>query len=344
MDEQRTRSPVNGSVSVIIPVYNAAAFLRAAVDSAFGCPEVGEVILVEDGSVDASLAICRELVEAHPRVRLIRHEAGVNRGPGASRNAGIGAARLPFVAFLDADDRYLPQRFSAEREVFNAHADADGVYGAIGSEFQGEEARSRYMARFGQEVVTVREPVIPEELFSALLGSVKRFGHFSIDALTIRREALLRMPFLFAEDLPLHEDTDFLLRLAFQSRLYAGSIVEPVAIRRVHAGNRITAGRDIALHQFRLYQRLEDWTADNSVGRDDRRRIVARRVYWGMVQHQGRWAAFLHTRHFIRHPWIMGWVAIRELWFNRLLGPDSRLARALRAITWRCFGDKGSFL
>ncbi|MBK9176755.1 MAG: glycosyltransferase family 2 protein [Flavobacteriales bacterium] len=344
MDEQRSISLVNGSVSVIMPVYEAAAFLRTAVDSALGCSEVGEVILVEDGSTDASLAICQDLESVHPRVRLIRHEGGVNRGAGASRNAGIGSAQLPFVAFLDADDYYLSRRFSAEHAIFSAYTDADGVYGAIGSEFHDEQARTRYMARFGQEVVTVHSPVAPEQLFSALLGGIKRFGHFSLDALTVRRESLLRMPSLFAEDLALHQDTDFLLRLAHQSRLYAGSIGEPVAVRRVHAGNRITSGQDMAPHRYRLYTRLEHWAVNQTMRREDCRRIVARRVYWDMVQQEGRRAAILHARHFIRHPWIVRWVAIRELWFSRLLGPDSRLARALRTITWRCFGDQGSFL
>ena len=71
-------------ISVIIPVYNAAAYVAQAVDSALEQPETGEVILVEDGSQDASLEVCRMLAEENLQVRLYQHPNGGNRVAGPS--------------------------------------------------------------------------------------------------------------------------------------------------------------------------------------------------------------------------------------------------------------------
>lgn len=102
-------------ISVIIPVYNAAEFLEKAVKSAAYFDEVKEIILAEDQSTDHSLEICRRLVSEIPKVKLFQHPNGENRGAGASRNLGIDHATSDFIAFLDADDYYLPNRFDAEK-------------------------------------------------------------------------------------------------------------------------------------------------------------------------------------------------------------------------------------
>lgn len=92
--------------SVIIPVYNAEAFLRGSVDSVLADKERDfELILVNDGSADGSGALCDELAEADPRVRALHQE---NRGPGGARNTGLEAARGEYLLFVDSDDALLP--------------------------------------------------------------------------------------------------------------------------------------------------------------------------------------------------------------------------------------------
>lgn len=332
------------SVSVVIPVYNAAAFVESAVRSALGCEEVGEVILVEDGSTDGSARLCADLRVLDPRIRVLQHAGGMNKGAGASRNRGMEEASMPFVAFLDADDRFLADRFAAEHRVFREVPDAQGVYGAIGSEFMDEGARERYMARFGTEVVTVHQVVGPDELCSALLGGVPRFGHFSLDALTVRRAALSDSGIRFNELLPLHQDTDFLIRLAHAAVLHPGRLDEPVAMRRVHAGNRITVRKDEAERKHEVYRSLFEWARSRSLTRSDRRRILARMIHWDLARTTGRWAAWYHLRFLVMHPWLLGWVKLREAWFDRLFGAGTWPDRALTMITWRLWGDRGSYL
>src|SRR5690349_15888802 len=91
-------------VSVIIPLYNKAPYLRRALESIASQTFADfEAIVVDDGSTDGSERIAAEF--ADPRFRVLRQP---NRGPGSARNLGIAEARGELLAFLDADDEWLP--------------------------------------------------------------------------------------------------------------------------------------------------------------------------------------------------------------------------------------------
>jgi hypothetical protein len=98
-------------VSILIPCYNAARWLPAALESAFSqtWPRT-EVILVDDGSTDGSLAVARSF--GHRGLRILTQP---NSGASAARNRGLGAAAGDFIQFLDADDTLAPDKI--ERQV-----------------------------------------------------------------------------------------------------------------------------------------------------------------------------------------------------------------------------------
>ena len=100
-------------VSVITPVWNAAATLAAAVASvrAQSLPD-WEMLIVDDGSTDGCRALAERLAAEEPRIRLLGWAA--NRGAAAARNAGIRAARGRFIAFLDADDLWRPEKLAVQ--------------------------------------------------------------------------------------------------------------------------------------------------------------------------------------------------------------------------------------
>jgi teichuronic acid biosynthesis glycosyltransferase TuaG len=99
-------------VSVIMPVFNAAEFVAAAIASVQAQTMAEwELFAVEDGSTDGSLAILRNLA-ADPRIRVLAGHA--NEGPGPARNRGIAAARGRFIAFLDADDLWHPEKLARQ--------------------------------------------------------------------------------------------------------------------------------------------------------------------------------------------------------------------------------------
>ncbi|MBO5906681.1 MAG: glycosyltransferase [Clostridia bacterium] len=96
----------NIKVSVIMPIYNALDYLRPALDTVLDqtLREI-EVICIDDGSTDKSLALIKEYQERDPRVRIVTEN---NAGVSVARNKGIIRARGEFIIFLDADDFYEP--------------------------------------------------------------------------------------------------------------------------------------------------------------------------------------------------------------------------------------------
>ncbi len=97
------------SVSVVIPAYNSAAYIHKALESVFAqTVAVDEILVIDDGSKDHT----REVVERYaPRVRLITQQ---NAGPSPARNLGVASSCSTYIAFLDADDAWAPEKIERQ--------------------------------------------------------------------------------------------------------------------------------------------------------------------------------------------------------------------------------------
>lgn len=250
-------------ISVIIPVYNAEKYITKSVESALQFTQVKEVILIEDGSPDNGLQICQELEQKYDHVKLLQHPDQGNHGAGASRNLGLANAHYPYIAFLDADDFYLPNRFDKDQKIFSENPCADGVYNAIGIHYYSQEAKDLYQATKKQELTTVNEIVTSKQLFESFISMGQGLGHFHIDGTTLKKEALKKLPAWFHPELKLNQDTEFLIRATYTLQLFPGEIQIPTATRGVHLNNRITnirlnTKRKI-YYQKMLWELLHEW-------------------------------------------------------------------------------------
>lgn len=286
-------------ISVIIPVYNAEKFVTQAVESALQFDEVYEVILVEDKSPDNALYVCQQLTEKYDKVKLYQHPDKGNHGAGPTRNLGIEKSTGDFIAFLDADDYFLPNRFDAEKELFKDN-NVEGVYGAIGVHYYSEKAKEQYYPIFGDKLTTVYKRHHPKDVFPGQIYMLGSFGLFSIDALTIRRDSLIRkMNTLFKSSLRLHQDTEFLYRLSYYLDLYPGILDRAVAVRGVHENNRITMVDSKKINpastRVLLWKEVNNW-AENEPTIPDHIKLHIKRMYrsfdiansplskkWGMI-------------------------------------------------------------
>lgn len=257
------------TVSVIIPVYNAASFIEKAVNSVLQFPEVEEVLLIEDGSNDHSLDICKKLSQQNPKIKTFTHPNNENRGVSASRNKGMDVATKEFVAFLDADDYWLSNRFEAERKYFE-NPKIDGVFGAIGVEFVNEKGKEKYLQVINDTgLTTVKYAAEGKDVFYGLTQFHKGFGtFFSMIALTVRKTALENPKLRLNESLEQGEDKDFIVKLSYQKYLKSGIIDKAVSIRTAHENNTITKVKnfstDYFLHQSKLHQSLYQWAKNNN--------------------------------------------------------------------------------
>lgn len=118
-------------VSVITIFLNAERFIGEAIESALAQTDHDwELLLVDDGSHDASTVVAKDYASRHPgRVRYIEHRDHLNLGMSASRNAGVAHARGEFVAFLDSDDVLLPNALQEQVATLRQHPEAAMVYG-----------------------------------------------------------------------------------------------------------------------------------------------------------------------------------------------------------------------
>ncbi len=113
-----------GKVSVIIPVYNSARYLGEAIESVLAQTRPpDEVMVVDDGSTDDSAGVAQR----YP-VRLLRQ---ANAGASVARNHGVEAASGSLLAFLDADDLWLPGKLAWQVEALRAEPELDAVLGHI---------------------------------------------------------------------------------------------------------------------------------------------------------------------------------------------------------------------
>jgi teichuronic acid biosynthesis glycosyltransferase TuaG len=117
-------------ISVVIPAYNAARWLRRAVTSASEQTlRPAEIIIVDDASHDDTYIVAESLAAQHPEIRIFRHDS--NRGPAAARNRGIAESRGDYVAFLDADDFWLPEKLTKQAAALQTNSDLGLVFTAL---------------------------------------------------------------------------------------------------------------------------------------------------------------------------------------------------------------------
>ncbi len=208
-------------VSVIIIFLDAAAFIAEAIDSVLAQTYGDwELLLVDDGSTDVSSAIARRYAAADPaRVRYLEHSGHRNRGMSASRNAGIAAARGEFVAFLDADDVYLPASLERRVALLEGHPTAAIVCGPTlywhsWTREPGEQGRDR--RDFPPRGRAAADRLLPPPSF---LVRFLREGRWvpCICSIMVRREAIAAVGG-FEERFPgLYEDQAFYAKLGVRA-------------------------------------------------------------------------------------------------------------------------------
>ena len=155
---------IAGLVSTVIPVYNRPGMLREAVESVLAQTwRPIEIIIVDDGSTDDTLAVEAELLQRHPdTVRVLRQ---LNAGPGVARQLGLEVAKGEFVQFLDSDDLLLPEKFELQIEGLQNDPDADIAYGKVYASIHGQRLPGAAQGT-GQRLRTLfpallREPIWP---------------------------------------------------------------------------------------------------------------------------------------------------------------------------------------
>ena len=215
-------SPDAGSVTVVIPTFNAESFIAETIESVLSQSfDRWTVVVVDDGSSDDTRSIVERFTRQDPRISLIAHVQ--NKGAAAARNTGAERSQSDYLLFLDADDVLEPDMLRATGSHLDRHVGANAVYvrqayidssGTHLGDEPGAWPWARCVAtRFGVAMIPDSELVVPFEsiyLVAAIIPSLA----------VVRRGAFDRIGRWDEEFGQICEDTDFFLRLRLDGMIH----------------------------------------------------------------------------------------------------------------------------
>ena len=232
------------TISVIIPTYNAIAYLPDAIHSVLHQTYTDyEVIVVNDGSTDRTTQWVSQLSDA--RVRLISQP---NQGKSAARNVGIQAAQSPYIAFLDADDLWESTKLEQQLAYMETYPDVGVVY-----------TWTALADPTGQVTGRCITPTDAGNVWTALVQSnILTCGSTPL----IRTECFEHVG-VFERDLSLSQDWNMWIRLA--ARYPFGVIQAPLVRYRQHDGNTSMNWRNMQVCNTRVLERAFQTAPDKTL-------------------------------------------------------------------------------
>ncbi|PKL70602.1 MAG: glycosyltransferase family 2 protein [Methanomicrobiales archaeon HGW-Methanomicrobiales-1] len=194
------------SISVVIPLYNKSPYIARALNSILSQTfQDFEVIVVDDGSTDKGATIVKKFKD--PRIRLILQD---NQGVSVARNRGIEETRSELIAFLDADDEWLPNHLETLLRLWNRYPEA-GAYGTAYL-IKEKEFATAQIAPFSNEIPQKPwEGLLPSYFKSATLG----YSPISSSTVAIPKSILIEMDGFISNEW-WGEDTDLWGRIALK--------------------------------------------------------------------------------------------------------------------------------
>lgn len=208
-------------VSAVIIFFNGEKYLAEAIESVIS-QSYGhwELLLADDGSKDSSQAIAKAYEEKYPeKIKYLQHEGHVNKGMSATRNLGIKSAKGEYIALLDSDDIWLPNKLQEQVDLLLAHPEAGMLYGKTEVWFSWsglpEDQDKDYTMDLG---VKPNKMVAPPELF--LLQLENRVQSPTTCNVIIRREVFDKVGYFQDDFRGMFEDLAFFSKVCMKFPVY----------------------------------------------------------------------------------------------------------------------------
>ncbi len=211
-------------VSIITPFLNAEKFFEEAIESVIAQTYKNwELFLVDDGSTDASTLIAKKYVQQYlGKIYYLEHSNHQNRGKSISRNLGIDKAKGEYIALLDADDVFLPQKLEKQVAILEAQPQAAMVYGATeywyGWTGNSHDSQKDFVAKLGVKPDTLFQPYTLLTLF------LNNGGIVPCTCGLLARRDIVRSVGCFEETIQnMYEDQVFLAKICLKSPVFVES-------------------------------------------------------------------------------------------------------------------------
>jgi glycosyltransferase involved in cell wall biosynthesis len=257
-------------VSTIIPAYNAAGWVADAIRSVLDQDVPQEIIVIDDGSTDATAAVAAAFCGP---VRVVSQP---NAGVSAARNKGLAMATGEFIAFLDSDDVWLPGKLKKQLALFDLHPPLGTVVcDEVELNPDGSVWHESFLATRSFHSLLPTHPDVVRKALTCLVTE----SFFTTSGVVTRRSVAEQVG-VFDTSLSIVEDRDYWIRLALQAPV--GLVPEVLVRNRAVNGVRLSSlrGRDWAMslksvldrHQAVLLQRIE------AEGSDARKTVASQYV------------------------------------------------------------------
>lgn len=242
-------------LSVLCPVFNGSSTLEASVESVRSQTLTDwELLLLDDGSEDESLEVCRTLAARDPRIRVLCNAR--NRGLGSAMSRLAAAARAPYVAVQEQDDVSLPDRFRREVEVLDQNAEI-GLVSGIAEWLDSED---RAFARFPG--LLERGEQYPQDTMNMVRFLFVEQCKVVNAGCMFRREVLARPDVFFDEEAKMSVDWQFFIRVAHHYLVWG---LPRVVVRMRRTGDSLTGRKALQFQEARRCLRilLRDYEVDS---------------------------------------------------------------------------------
>lgn len=252
-------------VSIIIPTYNNATVVRDAIDSALAQSyQRKEIIIVDDGSTDDTR---KALSSYTTRVNVIYQS---NSGPGAARNRAVAASRGELLAFLDADDLWLPGKLEAQVEFLSKHPDIGVAY----HDWHVVDIDSPASAEFVRCAHQIQSNLSPPSSASDVRWLYNELLFESVlctDTVMMRRSLFDQLG-KFDASLPQGQDYDLWLKASRRTQI--GRLKEKFAVVRIRNRSISTTPRRENIRALVLQRALAKWGRTGPDGRVTPKRAI----------------------------------------------------------------------
>ena len=239
---------MNPLISIIVPTYNVEKYIRTCIESILAQTYRNiEVIIVNDGSTDQSLAVISDLICSHHNIKVINQK---NQGLSVARNTGIDAATGKYIAFVDADDKIKPDFVSSLYQIADKTG-ADIVRGSF-RDFNGNIPKG-WVPDFN--VPTNYGTIVLDQFLSSNISFVVWSSIYRLDF--INSNHIRFTPGI------LFEDADFTIRAYMLAKLVATSPEPNYAYRINRPGSILTTKTTKNAQKMSLksiYACMRDWT------------------------------------------------------------------------------------
>lgn len=234
-------------VSVILPAYNAQAYIAQAVTSVLSqdYPHI-ELLVIDDGSTDGT---AKHPALRDPRVRVFTQ---TNAGPAAARNLGLANAQGELIAFIDADDLWLPGKLRTQVAYLQSHPEISIVFGGFArwlAEVNGHFETRPWIEPTGDPLALTQPSgwIYPDLLLDSVVHIIT----------AMVRKPVFESVGVFDIQLPTGEDYDFWLRASRQFRM--DQLAQTLACYRIHPTSLTTIPRPESNEYRVLTKALQTW-------------------------------------------------------------------------------------